>query len=183
MELTIARLLLLLPLWALAVLGLPVALAVGLAIASGTDVVDGYLARRFRTTTRLGSQLDSIADILLAGSSVLWLWMFVPELFRDHRALIGLWLALSLATGIVGWLRFRRIADLHLYTSKAAGFIGYLFIIHALVVQGYSGIFFAVLIALGLLSQLESLAVQLTRDTVDEHIGSILLRGRQRPGL
>jgi cardiolipin synthase (CMP-forming) len=39
------------------------------AIASATDVLDGYLARRFQAGSRLGALLDPVADkVLLSGS-------------------------------------------------------------------------------------------------------------------
>jgi CDP-diacylglycerol--glycerol-3-phosphate 3-phosphatidyltransferase len=52
----------------------PVALDVAAAVfAAGalTDVLDGYLARRFRTSSRTGQWLDPLADKLLVGVPVL----------------------------------------------------------------------------------------------------------------
>ncbi len=45
------------------------------AIASATDVLDGFLARRFQASSRLGALLDPIADkVLLSGSFVVLGW-------------------------------------------------------------------------------------------------------------
>ena len=45
------------------------------AIASATDVLDGFLARRFKASSRLGALLDPIADkVLLSGSFLVLGW-------------------------------------------------------------------------------------------------------------
>ena len=48
------------------------------AIASATDVLDGYLARRFKAGSRLGALLDPIADkVLLSGAFLILGWKSV----------------------------------------------------------------------------------------------------------
>lgn len=61
------------------------------AIASVTDVLDGFLARRFQADSRLGALLDPIADkLLLSGSfltlglkGIIPLWLMILVLGRD----------------------------------------------------------------------------------------------------
>ena len=70
---TVARLLLVPPIaWAILDDRAPVALIL-LAVAVGTDAIDGWLARRYGTTV-LGSWLDVTADRLLIGAVVGALW-------------------------------------------------------------------------------------------------------------
>jgi len=61
------------------------------AIASCTDVLDGFLARRLRVVSNIGALLDPIADkVLLSGSflilglrGIIPLWLVVVVLGRD----------------------------------------------------------------------------------------------------
>ena len=58
----------------------PVALAV-FAIASATDVLDGYIARTFQMTTKLGAILDPVADKLMQLSVLGCLYFSQPKLY------------------------------------------------------------------------------------------------------
>lgn len=85
----------------------PVRLAL-LAIASFTDFLDGWLARRTRAVSRLGALVDPIADrIFVLGVVVAYViggelrpWMAVTIMFRDVMSVIGWFVARN-----VRWLR------------------------------------------------------------------------------
>lgn len=61
------------------------------AIASATDVLDGFLARRLRVVSKIGALLDPVADkILLSGSfltlgwkGIIPIWLMILVLGRD----------------------------------------------------------------------------------------------------
>lgn len=175
-ELTLLRLLLVPPLWVLALLDMRVPLGIGLAVAGLTDVLDGPIARRQGSSSRIGSQLDSIADHTLTTSALLWLIMFRPAFFREYAAVLITWGAFAVVTLIVGYARFRRFANLHLYSAKAAGFVGHVFAIWMLLFDGPAAPFFHIAITLAFLATAETFAVLLTRTTVDEKAGTILRR-------
>jgi cardiolipin synthase (CMP-forming) len=184
-RLTTLRLAMLPLLWVLALLKLPVALGLLVAFAAATDVLDGYLARSRGLATEFGSRFDSIADHLLTASVVAWLVMLRLDFFREELAPLLVWMALGSAALLVGWIRFGRIGALHLYSAKAAGFLGYCFAIHLLISGSYARPFFHLGLGVSLLAAAETLLVYLTRTRVDEHIGSVLLPpswGRGDPG-
>jgi CDP-diacylglycerol--glycerol-3-phosphate 3-phosphatidyltransferase len=72
-----------------------------LGLASLTDFLDGWLARRARLTSRLGALLDPVADRVFVLAVVLsylatgelQLWQAVALLFRDVMSLIGWFVA------------------------------------------------------------------------------------------
>src|SRR4051812_5104841 len=82
-QITAARLAMVPLLWVLAVFNRPAWLGMGVAVAGATDVLDGWLSRRWHQTSEFGSRLDSVADHLLAISVTLWLVLLRPYFFRE----------------------------------------------------------------------------------------------------
>ena len=79
-----------------------------IGVASLTDFLDGWLARRAQVTSRLGALLDPVADRFFALSVVLAYliggqlsaWQGVAIIFRDVMSVIGFFVARN-----VSWLR------------------------------------------------------------------------------
>ena len=178
-QLTALRLAMVPLLWVLMLFGHPVWVGVGVMLAAATDVLDGYLSRKWHQTSKFGSRLDSAADHLLAASMALWMVLLRPFFFREQRWPLIAWAVFAAFVLLVSWLKFHRFVDLHLYSSKAAVFLSWSFGIPLLVLGRYSRLHFWITIAACLLAAAESLAVVLTRERVDEHIGSILLPRRR----
>jgi cardiolipin synthase (CMP-forming) len=174
--LTLVRIVALPPLWALAYLGQSFYLGIGLAIAGLTDVLDGPVARATHRSSPYGSQLDSVADILLMGSIVIWMVMLYPGFFRENAVPLLAWVTVGLASIVVTFIRFGRIGDLHLYSAKVAGVVSYVFAVSLFVLGGYNPVFFAVAVGLAILAATETLLVALTRDEVDSSVKSFFIR-------
>lgn len=174
-RITTLRLVALPLLWVLAAAGARPWLAAGLAVAALTDVADGIIARLSGTTTTFGSRLDSIADHLLTGSTIIWLLWLRPDFFARERVTLTAWLILGTISLLVGWVKFRRIGGLHLYSAKVAGVAGYLLAIWLLFSTSYPRWVFFTVMGLASLAALETMAVFLTRRKVDETLGSIFL--------
>ncbi len=89
--------------WQLGVEAYEVALPLFLAAAL-TDLADGYIARRFRLTSRLGALLDPVADKLT---------MLVATLILAWQSLVPLWLAVAIIARdvviVAGALAYRRL--------------------------------------------------------------------------
>lgn len=175
-HLTASRLLALPILWALALRGHGTALGIGLALAGLTDVLDGPVARRTGRSTRFGSQLDSIADLLVIGSTVAWMAILAPAFFRDNAMALVAWLLIGGAALVVTWIRLGRFGDLHLYSAKAAGVVGYLFAVSLFVLGDYSPLFWGFTIGLALVAALETLAAALLLRPDEPWSGTVLTR-------
>ena len=173
--LSIARLLLLLPLWYLAIEGLSIALAVGLLIAVLTDILDGTLARKLDLVSEIGSKLDSLADNLMKPSVVAWLFILEPDLYPNHSLALKIALVFYFTSLIIGLIKFRRFGNLHLYSGKVGSVFQYLFVFTTLLFPGYNRSLFYLAVMTFTITYLEALLIQLTRSEVNEHIGSILL--------
>ena len=165
-------------LWALALEERTRALGFGVAFAFATDMIDGYLARRLHAETELGSRTDSLADHLLAASTVAWLFMLRREFFQAHAPLLTVWIVLALATLAVAYARFRRFVDLHLYSAKAAVFTAYSMAVVLLVTGRHAEWHWMLAFAIACFAALEALYVLLTRRHPDERTVSAFLRPR-----
>lgn len=91
-----------------------------------SDVLDGWIARRTKTITELGSRLDSVGDLLLYSIMII---KILPELFE----VLPLWIwcviwaavALRIVTYVMVAIRFKRFASLHTYMNKVTGFAAF----------------------------------------------------------
>lgn len=178
--LTLARLMSVPILWIVAFVSGPFWLGIGLAAAAFTDVLDGQIARRSHRTTARGSQLDSIADHVLTASTVLWLIWFRRDFIDERLPWLAAWAIVGVTALVVSWVRFRRIGDLHLYSAKVAGLMGYVFAIWLLLFGTYNTTLFYILMATVFVGSGESLLVVATRETVTAHVGSIFLSSDRR---
>lgn len=179
--LTASRLALVPVLWILALAGESRILAAGLALAGTTDALDGYLARRMNATSAAGSRFDSIADQTLFASTLAWILLLRPEFVREQLPVLLVWLGLGAVSLIVGWVRFRRFADLHLYSAKVAVVAGLAFAVYLLAVGSYDVWIFRAVALIAFIAILETIIVQLTFEEVDEHIGSVFTIRRRSP--
>jgi len=98
-----------------------------------SDILDGWIARVFALESRLGAMLDSVADTLLLLVSLYGVWVFHPEVVRDHPWLCGAAVALWVLEDVLALLRYRRLSSFHTYLSKIVAnllglFIGWLFL-------------------------------------------------------
>lgn len=160
--------------WILAFLGESVLIGIGMTIAGLTDSLDGLLARRLGHVTSLGSKLDSIADHTLQLSAVIWLGMLHPEVFTENPLLVWSALGLNLVSLLIGLIKFRRLANLHLYTSKAASPLFFVFMVHTFLFRRYSALLLTIACIGIIVAMIETITLQLVRDRVDEHIGSVI---------
>jgi CDP-diacylglycerol--glycerol-3-phosphate 3-phosphatidyltransferase len=98
-----------------------------------SDIFDGWIARVFGFESKLGAALDSVADSLLLLVSVYGVWVFHPEVIREHAWLCGTAVGLWLLEDLLALLRYRRLSSFHTYLSKIVAnllglFIGWLFL-------------------------------------------------------
>ena len=87
-----------------------------------TDVLDGAIARRTGSETRLGARLDSIADFFLCG-------MIVVTIIKENQVntpiLIGIIIVFVLRVGnaVLSKLKFGRPESIHTVANKITGLL------------------------------------------------------------
>lgn len=168
-------------LWVLAMRGDAVGTGIGLVVAGLTDVLDGYLARRLDAATPTGAALDSLADNLLTLSGAVWLLVLRPDVVIMFAVPLAIWLALYLAFLGLGLVKFRRFANLHLYSAKAAAFAAYVFLVSCFLFTGVPTVMGWLAFGMSVVALVEGLTCQLVCSELDEHTGSIVRVMRRRP--
>ncbi|MDH3944062.1 MAG: CDP-alcohol phosphatidyltransferase family protein [Anaerolineae bacterium] len=162
-------------LWVLALRGDEFNLGLLLAVAFISDGLDGFIARRFKLTTKFGSKLDSVADAVLQISAWIWLFMLEPEVIRNHAWLFWTASVISAGSMLTGLIKFGGLPNLHLYSTKAAGFFVTLFLVTTFIFEGYSAPLFYVTATLVTIGAAETFLLQLISRKINEHMGSLIL--------
>ena len=87
-----------------------------------TDMIDGYIARKVNAVSTLGAALDSAADTVFIGILMLVLLpiMKIPQWIWIYIAVIA---AVRIASVLIAYIKYRKIAMLHTYSNKATGLI------------------------------------------------------------
>lgn len=166
-------------LWGVALLGHRPLFVGLLAFALFTDALDGYLARKYHLQSRLGAKLDTVADNLLAISTMGYIYILRPELLLDYGPAIAL-LGMGFLTAIVVQIvRYGRRVPVHLYSDKIAGYVVTAFLLHAFAFPPDRTFAYVTAAVVGT-SLIEEIILSITRDSLDENVRSVFLPERPR---
>ena len=91
-----------------------------------TDMADGWIARKTKTTSKLGSYLDSIGDIVFLLFAFLAIYPKI-NFTLSSLLLILIVFVLRMANIISSLIREKKVILLHTFLNKAVGFLLFLF--------------------------------------------------------
>lgn len=89
-----------------------------LAVSLTTDVLDGFLARRFQAYSDFGRKLDSAADYLTLFSGVTGIALLWTDIVRRELPWVVTGIAAFLAVIVYGFARLGRAPCYHTWASK-----------------------------------------------------------------
>ncbi|MFD3260757.1 CDP-alcohol phosphatidyltransferase family protein [Paenibacillus lentus] len=142
-------------------------------ICGFSDMIDGYLARKFNLTSQLGEKLDSIADMVLV---VVMIVVLVPILSISIG--IYIWIAvigvIRVAALLVGFYKYCSFASLHTYANKVTGLL--LFGVPFFLDWININILGVIMCTVASLSAIEELIVQITSKELSRNVKSILAK-------
>lgn len=105
-------------------------------IAGITDVIDGYLARKYHQVSEFGSKLDSVADLIFYAAMMVKILPFlIDQLPSSIWNYVGAILILRLLMYIINAVRKKSFLSSHSYLNKASGAM--LFVLPYLVGKKY----------------------------------------------
>lgn len=142
-------------------------------ICGFTDVLDGYVARKLKATSQLGSFLDSFADTIFIGAMFI---IFFP--LYDIPMYLLVWVAVIAGVRLlslgIGFVKYRVFGFLHTYANKVTGIAMFFFpiFVHGLGVE-ITGILLCMIASC---SSFEELFITLKSKEFDSDIESLLHR-------
>lgn len=102
-----------------------------LAFSFFTDFIDGFLARKYKVVSILGTKLDSIGDDLTIVAAIAGLIILKPLFLKQQIIIIAVLLALHLTQIIYALIRYKKISSFHTYLAKTAAILQGVFLILA----------------------------------------------------
>ncbi len=138
-----------------------------------SDMLDGFVARRWKASSVLGERLDSLSDFIMAVvlfiiliprvhiTKELMIWMIMIALFR----------VLSV---VISCLRFKRPSMLHTYGNKITGFVIFLFPFFYPFLR--MNIWIIICCGIASISAAEEVLIQLTSKELDANRKSIFTK-------
>ena len=87
-----------------------------------SDMLDGFLARKYKITSQFGAKIDSIADMIFVFVSVL---KIIP--FIKISIIIYIWIIIivliKIFNIIFGYIKYKKLTLLHSVANKITGFV------------------------------------------------------------
>ncbi|PCJ65640.1 MAG: hypothetical protein COA58_09550 [Bacteroidetes bacterium] len=106
-----------------------------------TDILDGYIARRFDAATPLGARLDSLADL---GSYIAALYA-ISQFYWQDIAPFSVWffafLGVFVLSQLTSLIKFKTFPSLHLYSFKVSGYAQGIFLFILFIYQFIPALF------------------------------------------
>lgn len=132
-----------------------------LAVSFFTDAIDGWLARKLKVSSVLGSRIDSLGDDMTVLAGVVGV-MFVDPSFLMSRAIwIVILLILFLGQVSLALKRYGKLTSFHTWLAKTAAVAQGLFFIAFFFMPSFASLLFIVAFSVTLLELIEEIALVL----------------------
>ncbi len=138
-----------------------------------SDIIDGFIARKFGMTSRLGEKLDSMADMPMLGVLLVVLYPIINPVSEIFIWIILIFIIRVVST-IVAYKKYHTFAMLHTYGNKITGLI--LFLVPILLPFIHSTVLMYIVCAIACISAIEELIIQLTSRELQVNKSSIFTK-------
>lgn len=133
--------------------------SVFLILSFFTDLIDGFLARRYKVTSIFGTRMDSIGDDLTVLIAVIGMILYKSEFIIDHKVIfIGLFI-LFLIQIFYALIKYFKFTSFHTYLAKAGALLQGLFLIHIFIMPEPSYFLFYSAVIITALDLIEEIAM------------------------
>jgi len=129
-----------------------------ITISLFTDILDGYIARRFSMQTRIGAKLDSWADMGTYILAFIAIYIFKWPEIRPYSFMLIIFVSVMALSYLLVFLKFKGLIGMHTYMFKATGYLQGAFII-SLFVFGFYPVPYYICLIWGALACLEEIII------------------------
>jgi CDP-diacylglycerol--glycerol-3-phosphate 3-phosphatidyltransferase len=127
-----------------------------LLVSYSTDLIDGFLARKFNMTSPRGSQLDSFGDQITVILGFLGLLVFEYNFILNNYILIIIAFIPYIIQMLIAYTKFGKATSFHTYLAKLSAVSQAIFILSALFFSPDNTLFY-IMIVLGFLETIEEI--------------------------
>ena len=144
-----------------------------------SDILDGWIARAFHLTSKLGASLDSLADLATMFVGLLGVLVFQRKFIAEHSFLLGLVMAFYAAEVLASLWRYGKPSSFHTLLDRVAAYAAGIFIM-SLFLWGYYGWLFYLTILVYIVSLSEEMLLVLLLPEWQSDVGGLrrVLAGR-----
>lgn len=94
-----------------------------LGVSFFTDLIDGFLARKYKVTSIAGTKLDSMGDDLTVLVAMIALFFTEIEFIKEQKVIFIILLSLFLLQIIYAYTRYGKLTSFHTYLAKTAALL------------------------------------------------------------
>lgn len=130
-----------------------------LAVSFFTDLIDGYLARKFNVTSVMGTRLDSIGDDLTVLTALIGLFVMNPSFIKAHITELVILFVVFIVETSYAFYRYGKMTNFHTYLAKLAAFLQGVFLLVAIVFDEPSLVLFYAAAGITLIELVEEIII------------------------
>lgn len=139
-----------------------------------TDVLDGYIARKFDCKTTFGAKLDSAADTVLFITLTGCIFLMMGDKLRHYLIWILAIIAVRVANVLIAFVKDKCFLMIHTLANKGTGMCIYIVVLFYQIYPMDAIVYIALVFAL--LSALEETLIHITQKKPDPNRRGLFLR-------
>jgi len=146
-----------------------------------TDILDGWIARRFNQMTGIGAKIDGLADNGTYILAITGVFVFKWADFEPHALSFFTFLVVFIIARIFSLIKLRIFFSFHSYAAKTSGYINGTFFI-VLFVFGFYEWFYYVMITSGIIMLLENIIITILLNEPRSNVKGLYWLLKERKG-